>query len=46
MEVSVNMIRADIDELLDSTIGIDENIEHLIISNYEIDLLLEKTEDW
>lgn len=40
------MIKADIDELLKSTVGLDEDIEHLIIRNYEIDLLLEKTEDW
>lgn len=40
------MIKADIDELLESTIELDEDIKHLIISNYEIDLLLEKTENW
>lgn len=40
------MIKTDIDKLLETTVELGEDIKHLIIQNYEIDLLLEKTEDW
>lgn len=40
------MKKADIDELLDATEGIDEDIHHLILRNVEIDWLLEETQDW
>lgn len=41
------MVKTDIDKLLEATIELEEDISHLIInSHYEIDLLLEKTEDW
>lgn len=40
------MIKTDIDELLEATTGLDEDINHLQIHHFEIDLLLEITEDW
>lgn len=40
------MIKADIDALLEATTGLDGDINHLTIDHYEIDLLLEVTEDW
>lgn len=40
------MIKTDIDKLLESTVELDEDIRHLILNHYEIDLLLDRTEDW
>lgn len=40
------MILTDIDKLLDATVGLDEDVQHLILRDIEIDWLLDKTQDW
>lgn len=42
----MNLIKTDIDKLLDATTELEEDVGHLLIYNFEIDLLLESTEDW
>lgn len=42
----MNLIKTDIDKLLDATAELEEDVDHLLIYNFEIDLLLERTEDW